>query len=239
MKELKIDDKDFRKIFISDTPTARFWKFIKRTSKQLLVLAVVYLFFFGLINFNAYWLRLQFSVTTVAAPEEPEIVEEEKVEFAPEIQIPKLGISAPLHMEIHPDLILDYLRVGVAHYAQTAQPGQIGNSVLVGHSSDLPWNDGNFKNIFALLDRLEIGDEILVFYGTERYVYKVFESEVVRPTQLSVLSKTDKPVLTLLTCYPVGTTLNRLIIRAELVSDNVSGVQARQPEILDSLPRPR
>jgi sortase A len=111
--------------------------------------------------------------------------------------------------------------------------------VIVGHSSDFPWSDGKYKNVFALLDKLAVGDKIVVTYGSEKYIYQVTGSKVVKPTDLSVLKKTASPTLTLLTCYPVGSTRSRLIVTAKLLSDNAGSVQTTDPLTGESLPRPR
>ncbi|MEX2361561.1 MAG: sortase, partial [Patescibacteria group bacterium] len=90
-----------------------------------------------------------------------------------------------------------------------------------------------------LLDKLTVGDQIIITYKTEKYIYVVTGQKIVAATDLSVLNITAKPTVTLLTCYPVGTSRNRLIITAKLVSDNAGSVQIGQPGSTDSLPRPR
>ena len=243
MEELKLDDKDFRKLFINDTGPARFWRMVKKLSKQLLVFASIYILFFILLNYGAYWNRFQYTVN--AKPQEKieprlePIVSEPLIEYSPEIQIPKLGIIAPLKINVDPTNIIESLKTGVSQYNNTAKPGQIGNSVIVGHSSDFPWSDGKYKNIFSLLDKLVIGDQIIVPFGNDKYIYEVSDSRVVKPTELSVLRKTDIPTLTLLTCYPVGTTRNRLIITAVLISNNATTKQINEPFTGSNLPKPR
>jgi LPXTG-site transpeptidase (sortase) family protein len=68
------------------------------------------------------------------------------------------------------------------------------------------------------LDNLEDGDEIIVFYNQKKLVYKVTDRAVVKPGDVQVLESRDpsKKELSLMTCWPVGTTLERLIIFAEL-----------------------
>jgi LPXTG-site transpeptidase (sortase) family protein len=72
--------------------------------------------------------------------------------------------------------------------------------------------------VFALLDNLEDGDDIIVFYNQKRYTYKVTDRATVKPGDVKVLESRDpsKKELSLMTCWPVGTTLERLIIFAEL-----------------------
>ncbi len=144
--------------------------------------------------------------------------------------IPKLGKSVPLvhlsaeHIEGEnwADLekqIQGGLRQGVVHYPGTANPGQFGNVFLTGHSSYYPWDPGKFKDIFALLGKLEPGDRYYVYFKQIKYTYEVREKFEVPPSDVTVLAQPkDKKIATLMTCTPVGTTLRRLIIRSEQVS---------------------
>ncbi len=146
------------------------------------------------------------------------------------VVIPKLGKSIPLvHMptsnlegEDWPALekqIQDGLRGGVVHYPGTAVPGQFGNVFITGHSSYYPWDPGQFKDVFALLAKLDVGDRFTVYYGQKKYTYEIFKEFEVQPGNVSVLEQPkDKKIATLMTCTPVGTTLRRLIIQAEQVS---------------------
>ncbi|MGE3278843.1 MAG: sortase [Candidatus Altimarinota bacterium] len=114
--------------------------------------------------------------------------------------------------------IQEVLREGVVHYPYTANPDQYGNVFLTGHSSYYPWDKGRYKDIFALLHKLEIGDEYSIYYKGEKYTYRVKEKFEVKPDDVSVLEQpTDQKISTLMTCTPVGTVLRRLIVKAELV----------------------
>jgi LPXTG-site transpeptidase (sortase) family protein len=141
--------------------------------------------------------------------------------------IPKLGKSVPLvnmsaeniEGENWSDLekqIQSGLQQGVVHYPGTASPGQVGNVFITGHSSYYPWDPGQFKDVFAVLGQLEIGDEYYVYYDQQKFTYKVIEKYEVTPDNVNVLQQPhDKKISTLMTCTPVGTTLRRLIIRAD------------------------
>lgn len=113
--------------------------------------------------------------------------------------------------------IQEALRDGIVHYPGTAFPGQDGNVVVTGHSSYFPWDPGRFKDVFALLHDVRIGDSIYIYYEQERYEYTVYDTEVVLPTQVDVLTQTGDNRLTLITCTPVGTNLRRLIVLARPV----------------------
>lgn len=146
------------------------------------------------------------------------------------IVIPKLGKSvpivemstAPIEGENWADLekqIQGGLQNGVVHYPGTAKPGQFGNVFITGHSSYYPWDPGQFKDVFALLGKLEVNDQFIVYYNQKKYVYKIYDKVEVQPSDVSVLEQpNDKKFATLMTCTPVGTALRRLIIKAEEIS---------------------
>ncbi|MCA9374291.1 sortase [Candidatus Peregrinibacteria bacterium] len=109
------------------------------------------------------------------------------------------------------------LQLGVVHYPGTAQAGDTGNVVITGHSSYFPWDPGRFKDVFALLHEIVVGDEVIVYHDQKPYRYKVYETKVVNPDQVQVLTQEGDDRLTLITCTPVGTNLRRLIVLAEPV----------------------
>lgn len=243
MKELKLEEGDIKRIFRLETPAVRFFRFLKRFLLGTASIAVLFGVFFVALNYSAFWQRFQFNAkaepTVVVPKEQPKPIVPEQPDYAPAIEIAKIGVAAPLILSVEPDAILDQLKNGVTHYQATAFPGEIGNSVIVGHSSDFPWSDGRYKTVFALLDKLVAGDQIIVAYKKQRLIYTVSSTKVVPPTDLSVLRRTDTPQLTLLTCYPVGTTRSRLIVTARLTGGTPTGTQLDEPAINSTLPRPR
>jgi sortase A len=140
----------------------------------------------------------------------------------PKVIIPKINVEIPVVYDepsIKEENIQNALERGVVHYASTPNPGEKGNSVIVGHSSNNILNQGKYKFAFVLLSKLEPGDTIVLTKDSKRYVYKVYEKKIVAPTDVSVLGTTGKPsTLTLITCDPPGTSLNRLVVVAEQIS---------------------
>lgn len=134
--------------------------------------------------------------------------------------VPKIGVKVPIAWNSPPDeeTMMKNLQSGVVHYAGTGLPNQPdGNVFISGHSSYYWWDKGNYKTIFATLDNLEVNDEIALAYEDQAYIYKVYEKLVVKPEQVEVLDPVGKPILSLMTCVPVGTNLRRLVIRAERI----------------------
>ncbi|MBD3157036.1 sortase [Candidatus Peregrinibacteria bacterium] len=110
--------------------------------------------------------------------------------------------------------IQEALQDGVVHYPSTAFPDESGNTVITGHSSYFPWDPGRFKDVFALLHDVQVGDKIYMYYNQKRYDYEVYETKVVLPSQVEVLTQDGEDKLTLITCTPVGTNLKRLVVTA-------------------------
>lgn len=145
------------------------------------------------------------------------------------IVIPKIGKNIPLLDVKEPkvsgldelnDIFMKELESGVVRYPGSAKPGNPGNAFIFGHSSNFPWLEGEYNDVFALLDNVVYGDEIVVYYGQEKYTYKIYEKRVIKPGDVSVLKKnTDISEITLMTCWPIGTDLNRLVVIGELVTD--------------------
>lgn len=130
------------------------------------------------------------------------------------LSIPKLRIENAVVRDDHTDL-----KQSLIHYPGTAQPGDLGNGVIFGHSV-LPqfFNPHNYLTIFSTLHTLEPGDDIIITSGPATYTYRVAQMYVASPSDLTPLAQSyaDR-TLTLITCTPPGTYLKRLIVRAVLI----------------------
>ena len=136
----------------------------------------------------------------------------------PPVTIPTPGPEAPTRIVI-PAIDVDALVVegdsweqlkrGVGHHLNTANPGERGNMVLSAHN-DI------YGEIFRHLDKLELGDEVIVYAGDLPYRYIVTAKQIVEPTDVSVVAPTTKPVATLISCYPYMVDTHRIVVVAEL-----------------------
>ncbi len=148
----------------------------------------------------------------------------------PEVIIPKINVEIPVVYDvntINEQVIETALERGVVHYADTAAPGQNGNVVIVGHSSNNIFNPGKYKFAFVLLHQLSAGDTFYLIKDGKRYTYQVYERRIVSPTDTSVLGLADKPATaTLITCDPPGTSNNRLVVIGEQISPDPSANSA-------------
>ena len=104
-------------------------------------------------------------------------------------------------------------------YPGTALPGEIGASVIFGHSI-LPqfFNPKNYMSIFSLIPTMQLGDEIIIKFDGITYTYRVIDKIEVKPDNISVLEQPyDNEYLRLITCTPPGTYLRRGVVTATLV----------------------
>ena len=138
--------------------------------------------------------------------------------------IPKLNIDVPVHFGISNDThtINDAMNKGVAHFmvpGAAAFPGQIGNTVISGHSAGDIYSSNQYKFIFSGLERLVEGDLMYIDYNKIRYTYRMTGRKTVDPSDVDSLKYTgSKPILTLITCWPLGTSRYRLLIFAEQIN---------------------
>ncbi len=116
----------------------------------------------------------------------------------PYLLIPSIGIEQSINNKS-----VDY---GVYHEPQSAQPGS-GTVVLFGHRT-------LHGSPFLKLDQLKTGDNVtLAWYGVGNVEYRVINSSIVSADYR--LSVEQGNVLFLITCYPLGSTKQRLVIKAK------------------------
>ncbi|MBR3252830.1 class E sortase [Candidatus Saccharibacteria bacterium] len=136
--------------------------------------------------------------------------------------IPKLNVDVPINFDVALSDVMSAMNHGVAHYrisGASAYPGEAGNFVITGHSAGDVYSSNPYKYIFSGLERLEEGDLIYVNYNSVRYTYKVTGKQVIEPTDVEALIvQTNKPLITLVTCTPLGTSRYRLLVQGEQIS---------------------
>jgi len=139
------------------------------------------------------------------------LVGDEKDKFINRLVINKIGVNIPIVESLDANWALAR---GAWRMPQTSTPDKGSNTAIAGHRFKyLPPNNLTFY----LLDKLAVGDSLIVFWAGKEYQYVVVASKIVPPTEVSVLAPTQKATLTLITCDPIWTTKNRLIVTGELV----------------------
>lgn len=136
------------------------------------------------------------------------------------IVIPKIGANAKVIPEVDwrdARIYQEALRQGVAHAAGSAVPGTSGNVFLFAHSGEGLLQAARYNAVFYLLAKLEPGDDIEVYYEGKRYRYEVTQLKRVASDAVEYVQVGPSPeTLTLMTCWPAGTTWKRLIVQAKL-----------------------
>lgn len=138
------------------------------------------------------------------------------------VVIEKIGVNAPITADVPVTDERAYneaLKKGVAHASISQYPSKSpGNTYLFAHSSINFWELGKYATVFNLVRKLEIGDRIHVFYQNQDFVYEVVNKETLKGWNTYPLTRpVIEPTLTIQTCDPPGTTLNRLVITAKLI----------------------
>ena len=138
------------------------------------------------------------------------------------IVIPKIGANAPVIQNVDPYNENEYqiaLTKGIAHAKSSSLPENLNNGsmFLFAHSAGNFYEANRYNAIFYLLNKLEKKDPIYVFYNEKKYTYYVTDTKIVDENQVQYLTN-DTPAkqLILMTCWPAGTSLKRLLVFAEL-----------------------
>lgn len=137
------------------------------------------------------------------------------------IVVPKIGANSKIVPNVDPYNSKEYqwaLTKGVAQAKGSVVPGHIGNIFLFAHSSENFYEALTYNSVFYLLDKLEKGDKIYLFYLKKKYVYEVTGKKLVDPKDVSYLNiRSSDQTVTLMTCWPPGTTFKRLLVQAKLI----------------------
>lgn len=104
---------------------------------------------------------------------------------------------------------------GVWARPQASTPPDGGNTVLVGHRYTY-----SGPAVFYNLDKLAVGDKIIMYWQGQEYDYAVSSTKVVEATDLAVESPTAAPRLTLYTCTPLFSFTQRLVIVANPIKES-------------------
>ncbi|MFE9400284.1 class E sortase [Streptomyces sp. NPDC006530] len=137
------------------------------------------------------------------------------------VRIPRIGVTAPVAQGISKAGVLDKGYVG--HYAQSAQPGEVGNFALAGHRN-------THGEPFRHIDELRAGDQVVVETRDTVFTYVV---DSVLPQTAARDGGTIAPVprsdvkpsygysepghyITLTTCTPEFTSTYRLVVWGKL-----------------------
>lgn len=124
------------------------------------------------------------------------------------IKIPKINVELPIYL----GATEENLYKGATHLSETSFPlgEESSNAVIVAHR-------GLIRNkMFRHLDKLVIGDEIIITTFWDTLTYKVSEIRVISPTDSSqILIQEDRDLVTLVTCHPYRINSQRYVVYCE------------------------
>lgn len=149
------------------------------------------------------------------------VIEPVNREFS--LVIPKIGINAAVIPAVNPTKPGEYLGAlekGIAHSSLSYFPDEDGTVYLFSHSTNYEWFVGDLNAVFYLLKNLEEKDTVILFYQGTSYTYKITGKQVVKPTAVSYMApQAGARRLILQTCWPPGSTTERLLIFADLIAE--------------------
>jgi sortase (surface protein transpeptidase) len=134
--------------------------------------------------------------------------------------ITKLGLNKRIVKEVDfydPLKLESSLRRGLAQVSISSLPGHFGTVLIVGHPLSTFLNLDHLNPEFYLISKLEVGDEMSVFYNDIEFVYKVVQKRFESPTYLDFFDPGRERKLMLVSGYPPGMALKFLVIEAEEV----------------------
>jgi hypothetical protein len=134
--------------------------------------------------------------------------------------------SKPLNTDSTDSSVQKKLEQGIVHLAYTPQPGEIGNSYIIGHSSNYAWIDSPYNKVFAPINqKSQVGETFIIYdrHGRE-LKFKVFEVLKIRDKETVIAYKNfpNRRVVTLQTSI-LGTRKGRIeathrwLTRGELI----------------------
>lgn len=140
----------------------------------------------------------------------------------------RLAEGSPLTRIVMPSISVDSLVVegistkalntGAGHYPMTPLPGERGNVGIAGHRT-------MYGKPFSDIDKLKSGDRIQLITPLARHVYEVLPAFgghpnpwIVKNNTWEVVERTTEPMLTLTACHPKGSSKQRIVVRAKLIS---------------------
>ena len=124
------------------------------------------------------------------------------------LTIPKMEIEVPIYL----GATQENMKKGAVHLSQTSIPigGNNTNSVIAAHRGM------RSHPMFRDIEMLDIGDEIKVTNMWDELIYKVVETKIISPDEVSeVLIQEGRDLITLITCHPYNKNYQRYVVYCE------------------------
>lgn len=144
-----------------------------------------------------------------------------------ELSIPKIGAQAKVVKEVSPfnkeeyNQVLSQDMVALAKGSFEPGSGKGKSSFIFAHSTNQGINLVRNNSTFYLLNDLTVGDMAHVSLNGKTYSYKIYDKKVVGARDVEYLEYADseREVLIMQTCWPLGTDWKRLLVFGELITN--------------------
>ena len=121
------------------------------------------------------------------------------------------GVDMPLFVSNNEKALLK----GGWMYSNNSRPDLEGNTVIFGHR----WlYKPPVKNTFYNLDDVKLGDRFTITWNGKNYTYETSDIKIVNPEDVWVMNPSDTRQITLITCTPLFSTAQRLVVVGKLVN---------------------
>ncbi|MCL2136264.1 MAG: class C sortase [Coriobacteriia bacterium] len=123
------------------------------------------------------------------------------------VSIPLINIDLPVYLGAN----TSNLDKGAAHLTETSYPigGTNTNSVIAAHR-------GETRNMFRHINKLGVGDEVIITNFHDQLVYRVVGFDIIHPNDVDLICiQEGRDMLTLISCHPPGTTTARYVVYCE------------------------
>lgn len=191
-------------------PRSRAWRVGSWAFIVLLLVSGVYLLLLALAPAATSLPALR---EAAAKRVQDEIAASQPIGRSDRLYVPTMGVSIDIVTGSDESALL---RGAWHRKPENGNPRDGGNFVLSAHRFDMGFTpDGTLKKSpFYHIDKLKVGDLVVVDYDDKRYEYKVSKVYEVDPTQVEIENRTEDPVLTLYSCTLRGSADGRNVIEA-------------------------
>lgn len=137
------------------------------------------------------------------------------------LMIPSLGVNVPIvDVKFYTTQKLEEgdfhkeLAQWVVKYPMTPTPGQTGNILIFGHTSDYRRNNNTFGQVFSKIPKLHVGSVVKMVRWGQVYQYEIIEKVIKDPKAVAgeYEKYKDGQYVTLVGCYPIGTDSRRIML---------------------------
>lgn len=143
--------------------------------------------------------------------------------------VPRFNVDDPLIISKYTNMkefiyknYNEELKEWVVKYPTTPEPGQPGNTLVFGHTSQERWKHNPYGMAFAHIAKMEMGDIIQVVWKWQLHEYKVIDIQVKYPQHVNEAymeyANTPKNYLTLMGCYPIWSSKQRILVISEEIN---------------------